>query len=433
MAARPTVTVQSATADGATGSTVPMPAVLLAPIRPDVVHDVHKDMAKNNRQAYSVSWMAGMQTPGHSWGTGRAVARIPRVPGGGTSRSGQGAFGNMCRGGRMFAPNRVWRKWHFKVNKNQRRYALASALAASALPSLVMARGHQIEEVAEVPLVVSDDIQGIQRTADAVKLLKQLDVYDDVEKVKNSKKLRRGLGKLRDRRYTMRKGPLVIYAADEGCVKAFRNIPGVELADVSRLNLLDLAPGGHMGRLCIWSESAFAALDGLYGTYSAPSTSKKQGKNPYQLPRAAMTNSDLVRIINSDEIQSVLNAPKTSATLGVRKRNPLKRFDEMVKLNPYASVVKRAEIMAIEKGGKKRKTVSAASKDKRAKRVKAATEVTKDGEVVSAGTFDAKREFYRSMVNEPEELEEEEVAEEEEEEEEEAAADAAPKESLDDY
>ena len=84
MAARPTVTVQSATAEGG-GSTVPMPAVLLAPIRPDVVHDVHKDMAKNNRQAYSVSWMAGMQTPGHSWGTGRAVARIPRVPGGGTS------------------------------------------------------------------------------------------------------------------------------------------------------------------------------------------------------------------------------------------------------------------------------------------------------------------------------------------------------------
>ena len=392
MAARPTVTVQSAAADGST-STVPMPAVLLAPIRPDVVHDVHKDMAKNNRQAYSVSWMAGMQTPGHSWGTGRAVARIPRVPGGGTSRSGQGAFGNMCRGGRMFAPNRVWRKWHFKVNKNQRRYAVASALAASALPSLVMARGHQIEEVAEVPLVVSDDIQGIQKTADAVKLLKQLDVYDDVEKVKNSKKLRRGLGKLRDRRYTMRKGPLVIYARDDGCVKAFRNIPGVELADVTRLNLLDLAPGGHMGRLCIWSESAFAALDGLYGTYSAPG-SKKQGKNPYQLPRAAMTNSDLVRIINSDEIQSVLNAPKTSKALAVRKRNPLKRFDEMVKLNPYASVVKRAEIVAIEKGGKKRK---APPSKEEAKRIRL-----------------GKKEFYKSMVNEPEEVVEEDAAEEEE-------------------
>jgi len=51
MAARPTVTVQSIEADGASTSTVPMPAVLVAPIRPDVVHDVHKDMDKNNRQA----------------------------------------------------------------------------------------------------------------------------------------------------------------------------------------------------------------------------------------------------------------------------------------------------------------------------------------------------------------------------------------------
>lgn len=39
---------------------------------------------------------------------GRAVSRIPRVPGGGTHRAGQGAFGNMCRGGRMFAPTKVY-------------------------------------------------------------------------------------------------------------------------------------------------------------------------------------------------------------------------------------------------------------------------------------------------------------------------------------
>ena len=158
-AARPVVTVQAASKDGDAGATIPMPAIFLAPIRQDVVRSVHTSMAKNHRQAYPVSWMAGMQTPGKSWGTGRAVARIPRVPGGGTSRSGQAAFGNMCRGGRMFAPNRVWRKWHFKINKNQRRYALASAMAASALPALVMARGHRIDSVDEVPLVVSSTLQ----------------------------------------------------------------------------------------------------------------------------------------------------------------------------------------------------------------------------------------------------------------------------------
>ena len=51
---------------------------------------------------------------------GRAVARIPRVSGGGTHRAGQAAFGNMCRSGRMFAPTKVWRKWHVKVPQGQK-------------------------------------------------------------------------------------------------------------------------------------------------------------------------------------------------------------------------------------------------------------------------------------------------------------------------
>jgi hypothetical protein len=74
-----------------------------SPIRPDIVQSVHTGMNKNKRQPYAVSEKAGHQTSAESWGTGRAVARIPRVSGGGTHRAGQAAFGNMCRSGRMFA------------------------------------------------------------------------------------------------------------------------------------------------------------------------------------------------------------------------------------------------------------------------------------------------------------------------------------------
>lgn len=89
----------------------------------DLTHamQVHTDLAKNKRQPYAVKFEAGMQSSAESWGTGRAVSRIPRVPGGGTHRAGQGAFGNMCRGGRMFAPTKTWRRWHRKVNINQKR------------------------------------------------------------------------------------------------------------------------------------------------------------------------------------------------------------------------------------------------------------------------------------------------------------------------
>lgn len=88
----------------------------------------------------------GHQTSAESWGTGRAVARIPRVRGGGTHRSGQGAFGNMCRGGRMFAPTKTWRRWHRKINTNQKRYAICSAIAATGVPALVMSKGNVILE-----------------------------------------------------------------------------------------------------------------------------------------------------------------------------------------------------------------------------------------------------------------------------------------------
>ena len=49
-----------------------------------------------------------------------------------------------------------------------------SALAASALPSLVMARGHRISNVPEVPLVVDDSSESITKTSKAVALLKKV-------------------------------------------------------------------------------------------------------------------------------------------------------------------------------------------------------------------------------------------------------------------
>lgn len=98
----------------------------------------------------------------------------------------------MCRGGRMFAPTKTWRKWHRRINVNQKRYAMCSALAGSALPALVMARGHRIDKIPEVPLVVANGIESVQKTSNAVKLLKDLNAYDDVERCKNSKKIRAG-------------------------------------------------------------------------------------------------------------------------------------------------------------------------------------------------------------------------------------------------
>jgi large subunit ribosomal protein L4e len=327
-AARPTVTVAG------TPDTVALPAVFTAPIRPDIVHLVHTQMAKNSRQAYSVNRDAGHQTAAESWGTGRAVSRIPRVTGGGTSRSGQGAFGNMCRGGRMFAPTKVWRKWHKKINQNQRRYAVASALAASAVPALVMARGHRVSNVPEIPCVLPDSVESITKTSAAYALCQEIGADEDIEHVRNSRTTRAGRGKMRNRRTTQRRGPLVVYNEDKGITRAFRNLPGVELQHVSRLNLLQLAPGGHVGRFIIFSKSAFAALSELY-----------ENKTGFNLPRHIMSNGDLSAIVNSDAIQSALNPAKKSRKTHGRKKNGLKNLGVMVKLNPYATTLRRSRIL----------------------------------------------------------------------------------------
>jgi large subunit ribosomal protein L4e len=54
------------------------------------------------------------------------------------------------------------------------RYAVASALAASALPSLVLARGHRIEGISELPLVLDDSVESIDKTSKAVEVLKKV-------------------------------------------------------------------------------------------------------------------------------------------------------------------------------------------------------------------------------------------------------------------
>ncbi|KAL0736719.1 hypothetical protein Bca4012_012929 [Brassica carinata] len=187
-AARPLVSVQGLDGDMATdrSTTVCLPDVMTAPVRPDIVNFVHAQISNNSRQPYAVSKRAGHQTSAESWGTGRAVSRIPRVPGGGTHRAGQAAFGNMCRGGRMFAPTKITRRWHRRVNVNMKRHAIVSAIAATAVPSLVTSRGHKVENVPEMPLVVSDSAEAVEKTSAAIKVLKQIGAYDDAEKAKDT-------------------------------------------------------------------------------------------------------------------------------------------------------------------------------------------------------------------------------------------------------
>jgi len=267
----------------------------------------------------------------------------------------------------MFAPTKVWRKWHQKVNLGQKRFATASALAASSSAALLLARGHRISQVPEVPLVISSTAfsgAAISKTSAAVNLLNAVGAGPDVDKVKTSRKLRAGKGKLRNRRHKQRRGPLVVYNPDEDgkeIVRAFRNIPGVETSSVYALNLLQLAPGGHLGRFVIWSSSAFTALDKIYGSTTEPSALKRD----FLLPSNVVAQPDIAKLINSSEVQSVLRPAKGSAVTKrsqVQKKNPLRNKQVLLRLNPYASAFAKEGLGHQKRSEDKATTVDASFK-----------------------------------------------------------------------
>lgn len=196
----------------------------------------------------------------------------------------------------------------------------------------------------------------------------QAGVEAEVERVAASRKIRAGKGKWRNRRYVQRRGPLVIHDAGRDLERAFRNIPGVDLVHIDRLNLLKLAPGGHMGRFCIWTEGAFTKLEKLFGstTVSAPL------KKGFTLPRAQMVNADLARLINSSEVQAVVRPAVRERRLARQKKNPLKNFKALVKLNPYAAVLRKQEAAAAatKAAAKKGPKAAALSKTQKASMTK---------------------------------------------------------------
>merc|ERR1712001_44086 len=211
--------------------------------------------------------------------------------------------------------------------------------------ALVMAKGHVISNIPEVPFVVSDKVQSFQKTKEAVVFLNKIKAWTDIEQVYKSKRFRAGKGKMRDRKRIQKKGPLVIYDQDQGLTKAFRNIPGVDTIQVDNLNLLKLAPGGHVGRFCIWTEGAFKKLDALYGTWRKASTSKAS----WNLPQPKMANTDLSALLKSEAIRKVLRAPNRKVKRSVVKTNPLKNIRTMLQLNPYAAVQKKNAELTVAK------------------------------------------------------------------------------------
>ena len=145
-----------------------------------------------------------------------------------------------------------------EINQKEKQKAFRSAVAASIRADLVSGRGHTFD--GEVPLIFEDKFETLGRTQDVISALTSIGVYKDVERAKDSRKVRAGKGKLRGRRYKQRKSLLIVTSGPE--FRAARNLAGVDVVTVDQLNVEHLAPGMQAGRLTVWTESAVTRLEG---------------------------------------------------------------------------------------------------------------------------------------------------------------------------
>ncbi len=107
-------------------------------------------------------------------------------------------------------------------------------------------------------------------------------------------------------------------------------MPGVQISGVWDLNILLLAPGGHLGRFIIWTKDAFEQLQTVFGSWNQPSAVKKN----YFLPRPVLTNSDIKRVIFSDSVVAVSRV-KTPVVKLPKKPNYTRNVRALDKLDPY--------------------------------------------------------------------------------------------------
>jgi large subunit ribosomal protein L4e len=240
---------------------ITLPTVFKTPLRPDVIKRAVLAIQSTRRQPQGRDPMAGKRTSAESRGTGMAIARVPRIKGG----SGRAAFAPGTVGGRQAHPPTAEKKIIKRIPKKEARFALLSAIAATASKDAVVQRGHQIEDVPQYPLIVTDEIETLTKTKDVEETLVRLGVLLDVYRVRDSRKIRAGKGKRRGRKMKQAVGPLIVIGQNKGLADAAKNIPGVDVVTVNNLNTEMLAPGTHPGRLTLWTNSAVEQLDRLYG------------------------------------------------------------------------------------------------------------------------------------------------------------------------
>jgi len=253
---------------GKTKTQVELPKIFSQKIRSDLIKRSFLSFQSLIRQPYGSDPMAGKRTSAH-YHSRRHIkytmmmisrARLPRLHG-----SGQLSFRvrrvPQSVKGRRAHPPKTMKDWVQKINKKENLLAFKSAFAATASLDYVRGRGHLVNDL-KLPLIIEDNIHSLEKTKDVRELLLNLGLEKELERTKE-KKVRKGRGKTRGRKYKRKVGPLIVVSENKGILKSGKNISGVDVRLIDELTIKDLAPGSIPGRLTIYSQSALKSLEGF--------------------------------------------------------------------------------------------------------------------------------------------------------------------------
>jgi len=242
--------------DGSISQEIELPSIFEMEYRPDLIKKAFLVMRANRRQPYGASPTAGKDYVAESFGPGRGLARVPRLA------SGRAARAPGTYHGRQAHPPKVEKIWTRRINKKEKILARLSAIAATANIELVKQRGHRYE--GELPLVVENEFENLSKVKDVLSVFEKIGVMEDIERAKEGKHIRAGRGKMRGRKYKVPKSLLIVASNKEKIEKAASNLVGVDVVTADEINVEHLAPGGHAGRLTLYTLNAINRLGEKY-------------------------------------------------------------------------------------------------------------------------------------------------------------------------
>lgn len=247
---------------------VDLPKVFSEQVRPDIIKRAVEAIQSHNRQQYGASPDAGKRASAelsrrrrkYRGSYGHGISRVPRkiLSRRGTRLNWVGAFIPGTVGGRRAHAPKATKIWAKKINVEERRKAIRSAIAATMVKETVAERGHAVPD--NYPFIISNDFESISKTKELNVALNTLGLTAELERA-SGKTYRAGKARLRGRKYRKKKGPLMVVGNDCELLRAAPNVAGVDVVKINEINSELLAPGSTPGRLTLFTQSAIEKLD----------------------------------------------------------------------------------------------------------------------------------------------------------------------------